>query len=551
MKRRISFVAILLLFLGLAAWWVFYFPFNRERLYRSIPSNAILISEHRHLASRWDDVAKHSLVTGLCEMLGADASGQNSSAGRLIKSVASKDTIVAYTSSVDDIGTPAWVLSSWAGYRVYGLRRMAERHADAEFTVSLFGTEVISLLKPIEDSEWSLSIALVEGVLVACFSPDPLAVTHIVGRIYGTPSLAPDLLTALEKEKDIAENAGNVPNDRGWWLKEKMRGVVYQRARLIYDINTSDSISGVVKPVDGLTVEDLRFSLGDMVMRETWFQAKRPVEVGDADQRDVQNLRAVLKDSPCAFSMVPFSVVKPMFFLGGRPRSVGQTGAMLVGSMKSDALCFVSVCNSEYDGRMMDIKAPTLLMGIQLKNPEQWRELIQRWLDSMNAIEGLGLVQQEIDLHGEAVLVLDNAKNEGLWQPKPLERPAFIMKGNWLIMISNMGALEKMLANQTTEEGSTEACWSSDGIKAESRFIFWADMVSSQAQAGKVLGWHDILSRVSDFERNSELRRVLVRIRNSAEAMSRFRSGSVWARAGDGDGAEVAFRLGTRSDSGK
>ena len=48
-----------------AAFWIFYFPYSRTRLFRPVPINASFISEHRDLAGRWKTAVKNPVIANL------------------------------------------------------------------------------------------------------------------------------------------------------------------------------------------------------------------------------------------------------------------------------------------------------------------------------------------------------------------------------------------------------------------------------------------------------------------------------------------------------
>jgi len=73
--KRLFFWLILLTFSWLTIWWIFYFPFSREKLYRAIPQNALFVSEHADLAARWKSIARNPLT--LCVLATAGFKQKN------------------------------------------------------------------------------------------------------------------------------------------------------------------------------------------------------------------------------------------------------------------------------------------------------------------------------------------------------------------------------------------------------------------------------------------------------------------------------------------
>ena len=200
--RRRLFWLILLMFIGLSVWWVFYFPYNPQIVYRAIPSDAVLISEHERLAERWQSMALNPIAAKLLGAAGVKEKDLKESAGdsqvaEWVNRLASRHTVVAWVPTIGEGGVRlgAGKLGGGAGAN---LRRWSAllgllKGSGFQKTMVDGGREVWVLHdKKAKPDDPILSVTIAEGVFLACLSKDPFGVRVLVDRIEGGAPLLPE-----------------------------------------------------------------------------------------------------------------------------------------------------------------------------------------------------------------------------------------------------------------------------------------------------------------------------------------------------------------------
>jgi len=95
-------------------------PFS-TKLRQAIPSRAIFISEHQHLAKRWKTLTTNPLAPSLLKAFGAsehDAASilRDSGIQNLLNRLATRNTLFAYIPATPEMyDSDAWIFATWVG----------------------------------------------------------------------------------------------------------------------------------------------------------------------------------------------------------------------------------------------------------------------------------------------------------------------------------------------------------------------------------------------------------------------------------------------------
>ena len=189
--RTLAFIFVLLLFVAFSVWRVLWSPYQVEALYAAVPAHAIFVSEHARLAERWPVWSQHPLVRSIVTGLGVEARDAERVARApgtqaLLNRLAPLNTVVAYVPSLGRRGEPAWVLATWVGMQGQLMRWGFYNKLLANFEQRTFSGGRQGWVQehlPGSRSDQKLSLAVVQGVLIACVSAEPEAVALLMRRV--------------------------------------------------------------------------------------------------------------------------------------------------------------------------------------------------------------------------------------------------------------------------------------------------------------------------------------------------------------------------------
>lgn len=438
--KRIVFWPLLLAFAAWIGWSCFRFPFDRERLYQPIPGNAMFVSEHFALAQRWDEIGRDILTSSLTRFVGvqdrrADRVLQDRNLVWMIRNIASRDCVIAYVPNLGFSGAPAWVFSSWVGTRGVLLRAELANGLIKGFRKEAVegGRRVWQLASPLTRDGWRLSLAVEEGIMVGCIGPDPRAIQVMIDRIDHKTALLPELRMWLTRGAGVGGDGFSEDfwkaNDRGWFRWFAREG---------------DSLAGrwvrfAMKPGDGLGKEVwARGSVGLSLPAEAAATQSRPPSA-DREMLDL------VRDAPAMVFELSAGAAHAWMQNAPLPRPVRMAVELLQADTTTNAPLVVALCTTNYSGRLMGLRSPTLLIATPLGQVTNLNAWAAEKLDRINARCGTRLIAAG-GRDESAPLVLDDVGGGFLGKLQAAEKPALVLRGGWLIFASNIEALERMRA---------------------------------------------------------------------------------------------------------
>ena len=530
--RRPLFYGILVSFIGLSVWWVFHFPFDRLALYSAIPPNAVFIGEHEKIAERWQVVAKNPL--SLCLLKSAGLSDKDVEKAvndvrvdRNLRRFASRDTIIAYVPSLGQSGQPAWVVSSWAGSHAQLMRFVLACGVLPGFKkVPLDdGRQVWCTTVGKENSKMTVSLAVEQGILLGCVSSDSSAVRYIADRVEESAPLQTDLARRLDLE--AKENMQPGVQDRGW-----------------LDLAWVSGRSGAGKVRYALSGHTEHGSMG-------WVRGTVPFPASPClrDSVDFNELKDLLGDAPDALVLMPISYLEHVLSTNTTHGAWRIAAQFLAAEAADKGAIFGAFLGGIYSGRILGLKVPTVMMGMKVRDPNTVLDRVAAATDRLNSECQVGLVpaRTEIQRHSAAVLGLN--RDNIFASLKPEERPAFVVAGHHLVLSSNTGAAEKVLAGDSTipeagdQKGNARWLKGLGGGGGNATAYAWIDLEAANQALKNAVAVYTLSLLVRSSEGRIENRDQLKNLSGWIDALRLLKTCRLWLTS-DSEGFDLQFEFG-------
>jgi len=545
--RRLLFWLITVLFVCITGWWVFYFPYSQERLYRAIPQNATFISEHGRLAERWKTISKNPLTLSLLTTAGFKYEDLNKTINdpgvqAMLDRFGEKNVVLAYVPSVKGSGKAAWVLSCWAGgngqvFR-WGTAALLPGTNLKEVRLS-GGKSIWTLAKKNNPSDPDFSMAIVDGVLLICLSSDPLDVKYLLDRVeYGAP-LHADLQERLAASKNI-ENDSTM--DRGWIRWHEQKGEEDQIRRISFELSSLDAGHS-----EGLVSGDADLILSTpmgILAPSNGVGKSACITLGNSPGFD--GLKDVLSVSPDAFLVVPFVLAEPA--LMGRQSSKGIR--IVTRAVKSQAdtntAFFVSMFGGERSGRILGLKVPTFIAGAHVTDEARCMARVTEIIDILNAAFKLSVIPRREDFGGKPVIVVDSTRQEGVFDSlASTDKPAVTCKDKWLTISSSLDTLTNIVCRPPLNRDSGGR-WAS-GIPRLSKDCsgyMWVDFEASSDAIRHAIAAYTLVLMTQNSGNRLDARKELALLDNWINGLKSARTAEFWLTF-KGDGFQVRFEFGS------
>ena len=525
--RRILFVLLLLAFVALSVWWCAYFPFDQARVYRAIPPNATFVSRHEQLGVRWKEAVRHPLIRAMWQLAGGaapdlDRLASDRDMDGFMRMAGEKCSVFAYAPAFGDTSRPAWVMSSWIG--TYGnlMRWGLLKGSLSGFTrvTCPDGTKVWTV--PCRDTGFGshLSLAAAEGVLVCCLSDDPRGAWTLAKRVRGGSAMVPELSAAATAQ------AGPAAPDEAWI---RLASVVSRRVLL--------------SPLHvGLSRVDKTCTAG-------WVRGE-VAGASAAALADTLSLTNIPMTMPSAFVLLPFGTLQSLLQGPGTPVGLRQAAARLQRETDPSAPVFACLLGGDHSGRILGIKAPTLVIGVKVKNPAAAASVVGDVLDALNFRYGWALIPHQPE-NSAAATVIDSTGNGVYSSLKTTERPAVAVGGDWLVLCSNLATLEKTLREDPKGvlSGLLEGGAAAPGTRDAVAFA-WIDMEPANQALQNAIAVYSLSLLAQGSDGSAETREGLARASQFLDAMRPLGTGTLRFHP-RGAELEMEFRFSARDGATK
>ncbi|MDD4871343.1 MAG: hypothetical protein PHR77_12355 [Kiritimatiellae bacterium] len=451
--KRICFWLILAIFIGITIWWMFYFPYSRERLYRAIPSNAIFVSEHPKIAERWKSIA-HNPFT-LCLMASAGIK-QNAvldpGVDLMLRRFASVNAVIAYVPSLSGSGEPAWVFSSWVGgsgqiFRWSPAGMLAGTNLKKVRIEG--GRQIWQIDKKQNPSDVDFSFAIVEGVLLGCISSDPCGVRHLINRIEYSAPIQPDLADQLNIDSSCIKS--NQVLDHGYIRWSTATGNDYKVRKFKFSLNVcnENSVDGCLNGgLDLLTSMVNRGAEPTNVPQENVNYSLNNIPV-------LNNLPLVVGKTPAAIAILPFNLIEPVLSSRRVSRGVRIISKVVGSQTDINSAMFFSVFCGDLSGRILGLKVPSIVTGINVLDETNSIARVSETVDMLNALYRLSVIPRREEIAGRTVVVFDSTRQQGVYDSiAATDKPAITTKEHWLAISSSIGTLTNVVCDPIRIEGT-------------------------------------------------------------------------------------------------
>ena len=433
--RRLFFWISLLLYLAGSAWWLVVAPHHPEHLLRAIPGQATLVTYHEGLDARWDSLGEHPLV-----LIAAGASGLDAEAWRvlrddpglrnLIAMLGQRELAIAYVPFLNYHQEGAWVIASWIGGRSQRLRW-------SQPFLNVPGLQSAGVIGGWPVWQWSwesdlgrqhLTLALVEGMLVATTARDPLAMQMILDAYNGG---FPSVASRLDLDEANRHLLTSPLPDRGWFRPPFGRDPLVWRAEL--DLSDTNRAAGVLQ-LEG---------------------AAPPGVLPDALELD--DMARLWRDAPIGIAAVGLDALLPLLGRHAQWLPVALMRDAVVASGAKSAV--LALFGGEHSGRFRGIKVPALMAALRMPEAEDPASLIANLVDRWNATRRLGLLPVMQPINGVPVWRLEGISGGVYGGLAPTEQVAVAAVGSWLVVASNYRTLELLVREPHSPDAA--APWTS------------------------------------------------------------------------------------------
>jgi hypothetical protein len=468
--RRLLTLALLAAFVAAGLWWLGHVPYDPMAVYRPIPASASMVGRHLRLPARWEDLLDNPLALALMRAGGADAEAARALSAdaeslRWFEKLAGREGTLAYLPGRYGVGGTWMAVTHLAGdsqklrwqlsvFDVPGFERMEEFPRRPVWAVAT----------PDLDPRLHLAIAFGEGVLLACLSENPYAISEALGAYDGSVARLVDQQPSFRR---FAQGDDRMEPDR-MWIRDETPFASMEAPGIVVDVSAVDA--------EGLSLR----------ARTEGFAWVPP----DADGAlDFGALARRLGASPCAAGWMRRNVLEALAVQPWMHRH-GQHAVRMALEAAGERIG-VFLLDGEYGGRLAfgpmrtlglaGLRVPTLLLATPSGDSAAADAAIQRILDASNARYRAAFVLRRSPSPDDAVQILESAGgNEWVDALARDDRPAYAVVDGWLLAASNADALQKLVRGEAAL--ARDPAWAGR-LRTRGGAVLWLDL----ARAGKVL----------------------------------------------------------------
>lgn len=510
---------ILVLFISSACWWVTYFPYNPERLYRAVPMSSEVILELPRLSENWKDIAEGPLSLRIAKYFNVSDQTYNAVISdaridRLISILASRQTLFANVPYLLGSKKSTLIISSWAGTKgqllkwslPFVLKGQAERkHLDN-------GAD-IWVLKKVVDEDMYLSFAIVEGVFLGCLSLDPEGVKYLVDRIVNGRQVLP----VFGKILSAGVDAGVLENPCIYYQGVNWPGT--QVARIITEDDNEKGFAGKVV-----------WELGNPFHR---------LLIPDNYTKNCIEGVNILGDTPALLLAAPMSYMERVIKQNDPRGKLKFLVDVLIGKVDSETPVLVSLCKNEYKGKIRGLGAPSLVAAMRLKDVSAVMEDISTSVDRLNMEYKWGLFAPVGEYKGHKTFVLNKVSGMFFQGLGEREKPTVTVIGNWLIIGSNLDIVESLV---DMDQGIPDLV---RVASAGQSLFLWTDFQAIKGVAVNFIALNDLVAYDRKISKKTKFRSGWNTVQILSEILTEAGTGNIRTVTGESGQPEMLFEIGT------
>lgn len=424
--------------------WIFYFPFRPGQVLRVIPPEAILATWHQQPAERLESLFKSApaaLILAAMDVTAAEAAAALDTPGlqTLVKKLGGTGITLAYAPRFGGRREPAIMMGAWVGGLTTHLMRAGRMDQAFEgYTMHQIGQDRLWIGPSLPEAPLGMryvSFGVYEGVLAGCISSDPFA--------------AIPLLTALRRHGELTELVAPWVDRRGRLKTSAPTGADLFRARWF-------------PGKDGLPIvcagnvhlqEDGALS-GMLLLEESGSPSDRPTFFGPIEGNSgsfspLKSLLPLPSDVPAL--MLATTVERGIAAAADLPPGVREQLLLspLAALSAPGATCQLWVSTGIHSGRIMRMKVPSAGFAMQVPPGTDVATVAAQVADAINSIYRMGLISVP-DRHDRRICAFQTVKDVGFFKfLQADELPAMAVTDGWLLIMTNVGALRRVLERMT------------------------------------------------------------------------------------------------------
>lgn len=505
MKKKYVYGAGIFLLAACVVFWLFHVPYRPQFMHRALPDHVHFVSMHRDLGPRWDALGENPLALSLFRSIGL----KEEENGRLVDTPAAawigkmgrRELTLAYG---PDAGPrrDAWYIAAWIGSRSHwyrwmltlaspdGIRRIGKQNGDFIFLAEAEG-----------DDPRRLSLAFVEGMVLAAYSADPGAVRHMLDAYQGVESSWRDDHADVSRRL-IGGDPGAAP-DRGWIYTGGMppaEGVL-----LSFDELASERIRARVKLPD----------------EERWTAPETPAPAEES--------RFLRTGRPFLHGVFAPAVVQSAARSFMPEEALPVVEALIAAS--EDRSLEAAMFDGEFGGRILKFKAPGLVIAVPVDSAEEGRALMETAIDRLNAQYRWGLVPRQIILQELVAYVIEATDSKAYSRLDFDERISYLLRPDRLYISSNLQTLKQLVTREDASDAEPMWYLPDEPVPA----FLGLDLDRAGLASRVVLAAVSFRLLLEDAEGTRDLRQTLRDTQGWIDALMPLEKGRIWLAIENGE----------------
>ncbi len=518
---------LILLFLGLMAWWVLHVPYRPELMYKPLPRDATVVLAHRDLAGRWDAFSGNPITRSLLGALGmrpedlADLSTNEESKAWMQK-LAGKRVALAFVPHLGPSGKQAWVAASWLGADSQKLRwqmHWADRSVFRKMD-PYRGHPCWMVQSTMFEPGTVLTISLVEGMLLACVSGHPLDIRRVLDTYDG---YAPSLLASEDFCRAMAPEREPASDDCAWAHAPGLQ------------VPGTNAPASLFLQLDQLQTNRLKASL----LAAQTFSALHSA-TGTTSMRGLDRLWG-----PLPVAVLAMNKETALALLSGSREPWLRQVHKLVKAQPGETL-FLGAFADEYSGRLMGLKVPSLLAAIRCSDSTATLQSIRDALDHVNRSYRWGLIPRPFLAEGRQVHALESTGEGFMSRFTAEESPAYAVCGDWLVFSSNLDVLMKLVARYERVVSTEEAArspWLAPLSQSEASIQGWLDLERAAKSLRLAISTWSLKLLLEDSSGSQRMRQNLNEAKAWIDAIAPMKAG-VFQLTSDAEKTRLSLEMG-------
>ena len=526
--RRFLFWTLLSVFVASSLIWILSVPERLDRVYEAIPSGATFVSVHERFADEWRSIGKNPFLIDILSASGVSADDIVKISGdpeiaRWIDRLASRRTVVAYVPSLGYRQKPAWVIASWIGGQSQRFRwqlQFLKSHQIRPHHMEHGGTIWLVAPRKEQQENQRLSLALADGMILACFSEDPLAVRWVLETADRYP-FHPSVARTKQPERAIALLAGN-PGPHWGWLDV---------------VNPTDS-SGT----GGILAYAFNFHGSNELRGRIESEWALPEFSADSSVAQIDSARKFFGESADVMLSLPISWIDTFLRRQESPWAHAMRDILNAGVESGNRRMFLALMDRAHSGRLKGplgdtlaalvkgLRVPTLIAGWQTEATKPLHTGVANALERLNAAYDLGLVARTADESAARIALIEGTRDNFYGKFEPEEQACAASFHGWTALSTHSGSLRKLMKKSPHTEPSAGPDWQSACRDPETAAFAWVDIPAASRTLKDALAVATLALMAANSPSDSIIRDEVAKLRSWLSALDSFQTLSVSAK---------------------